>query len=190
MRGSDSDNERVVALEHVVWGYVLADFGVDYKLDPFRFHDFPTAINHGFVELEAGDAVAQQTADVGVFLVDGNPPASPAQSDCRGKACRPRANHRGVLTVFLRGRTRLDPSVGEGGFDNELFALPNHNRFFIELSHAAGLAERWANARGKLGEIAVDGQQLVRALHIARGDSAILIGHEVSERTPAPVAEG
>ena len=189
-RRADRDDDRVVRALQVLGRDVSSDFGVGLEHDALRLEDLPAAVDDCLVELEAGDAVAEESADVVVLLVDGDRPALAPQRDRGGEPGRASTDDGGALAVLLGGRTRDNPAVCEGRLDDQLLALPDHHRLLVELVDAAGFAERRADARGELREVAVDGQKLVGLAEVAVGDGAVLVRHEVSERTAVAVAEG
>ena len=119
-RSSDCNDYGIVFLCEPFRGNVLSDFAAGNELDAFRFENLPTAFDKRLVELEAGDAVAEKSADVGAPFVDRDRPATAAKRDRGGKPGWACADYRHLLAVFLRGWTRHHPAVIEGGLDDAL----------------------------------------------------------------------
>jgi len=189
-RSADRNDDRVTRALQIFGGNVDADFGIRPEYDAFGFENLSAARDDRFVEFEVRDAVAEKSADIVALLVNRDGPTPAAKRDRRGESGGARADDCGLLSVFGRGRTGEDPPVRKGGFDDELLALADHHRFFIELMGAAGFAQRRTDSGGELREVAVDGEQIVRLAEVAAGDGSVLLGDEVPQRTSETVAEG
>ena len=147
------------------------------------------AINERLLELEAGNAVTEESADVGAPFVDGNLPSLPAQGHGGGKPRRTGADDCGGLAVLLFRRAWHDPSACKRRLDDALLGLPHHHGLFIKAVDAARLAERRADAGGEFGEIGMGREEFVGKLEIALRHGTVLVGHEVAERAAVGVAE-
>src|SRR5262249_15302457 len=109
-------------------------------------------VDQGLVELEVGDAVAQETARLVGALVDGDRVTCARELLCAGETRRSRANHAHGATAERSGANRRQARmVGDLLFDlldrNGLRSRSRH------AEHARALARRRAHAPGDLGEV-------------------------------------
>ena len=189
-RGADREDKGVVRASEVGGGDVRTDLDARHKHDALGFEKGAAALDEGLVELEAGDAVAEESADIGVFLINRYLPTLATERDGGGKPRRTRADDGDGLPVLVRRRTRLDPAVRESGLDDVLFRLADHHGFLVELVDAARLAEGGADAGGELREVGMPAQKFVGAMVVAVRDGAVLVGDEIAERATVGMAEG
>ncbi len=95
---------------------------LQWKVDAFRFHLLHAAVDDPLLHLEVGDAVAQQTAGLGVLLVDVHVMAGTRELLSGGETGRTGADDRDPLAGLLLRRLGHDPvfferPIGDGAFD-------------------------------------------------------------------------
>ena len=73
---------------------------------------------HVLLQLEVGDAVAQQAADAVVFLVDRDRVAGAAQLLRGGETCRSAADDGDALAGVVLGRLGVNPALVPGALDD------------------------------------------------------------------------
>ena len=185
----DGDDNRIVLLRKPFGGDVLADLDARHEADAFRLQDCAAAIDERLVELEAGNAVTEKSANVGAFLVHCHGPALAPQGDGDGKPGRSRPDDSGGFAVLLFRRAWRHPAVRESRLDDALLALPYHHGLFVEPMHARRLAESGANAGGEFGKIGIGRKKCKRPSPVALRHGAVLVGHEVAERAAVGMAE-
>ena len=186
---ADREDDRVEAPREPRGRDVRPDLDARLEADALRLEDRAAAVDERLVELEARDAVAQESADVRAALEDRHRPAAAPQRHGRREPGRARADDRRAPPVLRRRRARDDPAALERGVDDPLLRLAHHHRLLVELVHAGRLAERGADARRELGEVRPPREQLPGAAPVALRHGAVLVRHEVPERAPRPVAE-
>ncbi len=188
--GADRDDDGVEHAREVVRRDVDADVRARHEADAFRLQQLAAAGDERLVELEVRDAVAQESADVGVLFVDGDRPAFAAQGARGGESGRTGADDGGALAVLFFGRLGHDPAPLESGVDDELLALADHDRLLVEVAHTARFAQGRTDPRGEFREVAVDAQEFVGAADVAFGHGAVFVRHEIAEGAAGAVAEG
>ena len=92
--GAAGENHGVVVGEELISSEIHADMGVVMEDYAFGLHLRDAAVDVMLLHLEVGNAVAQQPAGLGVFLVDVNLVAGARELLRAGKAGRPRADDR------------------------------------------------------------------------------------------------
>lgn len=189
-RRADREHDGVVRLLQIGGGDVRAHRDAGDEGDAFGLENRAAAVDDGLVELETGNAVAEQAADVLVLFVDRHLVAAAAKGDRGGESGGARADDGDGLAVLDGRRTGHDPAVRESRLDDVLFRLADHHRLLVQLVDAARLAERGADPGGELREVGVHAQELVGPLVVAFRDGLVLVRHQVAQRAAVAVAEG
>jgi hypothetical protein len=148
------------------------------------------ALDDGLLDLEVGDAEADEPPGRLVALVEDDAVPGAAQLLRRGHARRPGADDGHAAAGLPSRRHRDDPArVPRVVDDRVLDLLDRHRVALADLEHARGLARGRAQAAGELGEV-------VRSVQLADGvlpaiavDEVVPVGDEVAQRATV-VAEG
>ena len=85
--------------------------GVVVEDDAFGRHLLDAPVDVALLELEVGNAVAQQAAGLGVFFVDMNLVAGARELLRAGETGRAGADDGDLLAGLVRGRLGLDPAL-------------------------------------------------------------------------------
>ena len=134
-----------------------------WKTTPSAGHLRDAAIDQRLLELEVGNAVAQQSARLGVLLVDVDFMADARELLGAGEAGRAGADDGDALAGAARRRFGLQPAFAPGAVDDRAFDRLDRHRRVLEVERAGGLARRRADAAGEFGEI-VGAVQVARRL--------------------------
>ena len=86
--------------------------------DALGAHLLEAAVEDVLLQLEVGNAVAQQAADAVVLLEDGDGVAGAAQLLRGGQACRAAADDGDALAGVVLGRLGMDPAFVPGALDD------------------------------------------------------------------------
>ena len=170
-RSSGQDDRVEVPLQlHRV--HVDADVASGYERNPFVAHQREAALEPALLDLEFGNAIAQQAADSIGALEDGDQMAGAIQLVGGGEPRRSGSDDGDALARADRGRPRDDPALVEGALDDRgLGGLDRHRRA-VDREDARAFARRRAQPAGEFGEV------VGRVQPIDRGAPAIPI-HEV-----------
>ena len=95
--GAAGERDRVVGIDQRRGGDVAADRDVAMEDDALGLHLLDAAIDQALLELEVGNAVAQQAAGLGVLLVDVDLMADARELLGAGEARRAGADDRDAL---------------------------------------------------------------------------------------------
>ena len=164
------------------------DVGVDLKADALGLHHADAPVDDGLVELEVGDAEAQQSSDVFQPLEDGDLIAAAVELVGSRQSGRSRTDDRHPLPVPSVG-AGLHVAFAEGSFDDGGFVLPDGDGCVdAELQHTALFAQRRADASGELGEVVRLCQDVVRLAPLPLVEGVLELRRAVAQRT-GPVAE-
>ena len=160
-----------------------------HKLDALLAQQAQAAVDDLLVELEVGDAVAQQAAGVLASFVNGYLVAHAVEAVGGHQTGGTGAYDRHFLAVAL-GNDRpyvvfLPGMLGDGG----LVLAVGGGLVLDEVEHTRLLAEGWAYAARKLGEVVGGVEQLVSQSPVAFVESVVPLGRLVAQRAGA-VAEG
>ena len=140
------------------------------------------------VELEVGDAVAQQAADAVVLLEQGHGVAGARQLLRRRQAGRAGADHGDFLAGLTQRRARHHPALGPGAVDDGVLDRLDAHRVVVDVQHAGRLARRRADAAGELGEVVGAVEHVEGVLPVAPVHQVIEVRNDVVDRA-AVVAE-
>ena len=104
------EHERVMPLPHRRGGLVHSHRNPAAKLDALGFELGDAPVDHALLELEVGDAVAQQAAGAIVALVHGDGVPGARELLRRGQPGRPRPDHADAAAAHLAGGLRARSS--------------------------------------------------------------------------------
>ena len=118
MFGAAAEQDRVVVPGERFDGNVDADMRVGEERDALGAHLLDAAIDDVLLQLEVGNAVAQQAADAVVLLIDGDGVAGAAQL-LRGRQSGGSAADDGdALAGVVLGRLGMNPAFVPGALDD------------------------------------------------------------------------
>ena len=130
------DKDRVELPHHVTCGDVDARLDARFKHDAFGPHLLQTAVDHPFLQLEVGDAVAKDAAGpVGLFE-DGNVVAR-SRKRLRGRETGRARSHDGNLPAGAgAGGFALNPAALPAAFDDLQLDLPDRHGGLVDTQRA------------------------------------------------------
>src|SRR4029453_8867117 len=134
------------------------------------------------LELEVGDAVAQQAADPVLLLEQHDLVAGAVQLLRRRHARGAGADHRDLAAAAPGGRLGSDPALGEAALGDRLLDELDRDRVVVDAEHARRLARRGTDAAGELGEVVGAVQALERLAPLAAVHEIVPVGNDVPER--------
>ena len=138
------------------------------EFDAFLLEQGDAAIDDGLVELEVGNAVAQQSASSLVFLEDCHAVTHQVQIVGSSKSSRASTNHRHLLTVTFDIGMRCDITLLEGHFNNGALILAVRGRLVVKaVQHAGLLTECWTDAPCELRERVGGAEQAISQFPVA-----------------------
>ena len=179
---ADREHQRVVVAHQALDRDIHADMAVGMELDALGPHLPDAAIDDVLLELEVGNAVAQQAADARRLLEHGDVVAGAGELLRAGEAGGAGADHGDALAGAARGDLRLDPALGPAALDDSVLDRLDRHRLLDEVERAGGLARRRADAAGDIGEIIGLMQHLQRALHVVAVNEIVPVGDDVVDR--------
>ena len=148
------------------------------------------AVDDALLHLEVGNAVTQQAAGLGEFLVDMHVMAGARELLRAGEAGRPEPITATFLPVFCGGGLRLQPAVLPGAVDDRAFDGLDGDRVVVDVQRAGRLARRRADAAGEFREI-VGRVQVARGLFpVALIDEVVPVGDLVVDRAARRARRG
>ncbi len=187
-QGARGEQHGVEAFAQVVGGDVDADVDAGGEDDALGLHLGEPGVHDVLLDLEVGDAVAQQAADPVVALEDGHGVPGAGELLRGGQAGRAGADH-GDLAAGRGGRRlRLDVAEVERVVGDLHLDLLDGHRVVGDAQHAGGLARRRAQPAGELREVVGGVQRLRGGLPGAGADQVVPVRDPVAQRA-ALVAE-
>src|SRR5262249_35986267 len=132
---------------------VGADMRLGLKLHSLGSHLLDAPVDEVLLQLEVGDAVAQQSADAVGLLQDRDIVAGARQLLRGGESCRSGADHRNTLAGPRLGRFRTHDSGFERAIDDRLLDALDRDRRFVAAPHTSGRAGRGRKAAAEFGEV-------------------------------------
>ena len=164
---------------------------VGARLEAYAFlHHLPQApVDVALLELEVGDAVAEQAADAVRLLEDRDPVAGAIQLLRRGQPRRSGADDGDPFSRARRGRLGPDPALAEGALDDGVLDGFDGHRRLVDPQHARGFAGSGADAAGEFRKVVGGVQHADRFLPPVAVDQVVEVRDHVVERA-AGVAEG
>ena len=149
----------------------------------FLQHQVEPAIEEPLLELELGDAVAQQAADAIGALEDGDRVAGAIQLRGRREARRSRSDDGDALArCAFPAAARVDPAFVERAIDDRDLDGLDRDRIVVDAEHARAFARRGAEAAGELGKVVRRVQPIDRGLPAIAVDEVVPVGNQVAER--------
>ena len=183
--GAGGQDDRVVAGAQVAQ---IGDRLVAAEDDALGLQLLDAAVDHDLLELEVGDAVAQQAARAVVALVHRHGVPDAAQLLGRREAGGSRADDGHGAPALGGGRPRDDPALVERAVGDRHLDLLDGDRVVVQRQHARLLAGRGAELAGELGEVVRGVELLGGFAPPAALDEVVPVGDQVPERA-AGVAE-
>ena len=189
LRGPARQNHGAEFLPQLFDGNVGPNVAVGPENDAALFHEAEPPVQDPLLQLEFGDAVAQQPANPVGPLKDRHRMACPVQLLRRRQARGAGADHGHLLSRADGGREGFDPAFIEGPLDDGNLNLLDGHGIVIDSQHAGALARSRTKPPGKLGEI-VGGVQAADGLAPAVAVNQVVpVRDEVAERASL-MAEG
>ena len=169
---------------------VLAHGHAGLELHSLGGHLLQAAVDNVLLQLEIGDAVAQEAAHAVVLLEEHDLVAGADQLLGGGQSGRAGADHGHAAGALLPGVDGPDPALLEGPLRNLVFDLLDGDRRVVDGQRAGGFAGGRADAAGDLGEV-VGGVEVFGGLAPAAVvDEVVELGDAVLHRAAGGVAEG
>ena len=149
---------------------------------PSGRHQREPAVEEPLLDLELGDAVAQQAADAIGTFEDRDLVAGSIQLVGRGEAGRARADDRDSLAGAHGRRPRLNPAFVERVLDDRQLDRLDRDRVVVDAEHARAFARRRAQPARELREVVRRVQPIDRRLPAVAVDEIVPVGDDVAER--------
>jgi len=159
------------------------------QLHPFDCELAEAAIDHALLQLELGDAVAQQTAGTRGALEDHDSVPGSGELLSGSKAGRPRPHDSNPTTRALRRAPRSEPTLSPGPLDDLVLDLLDGHWLGVDAEHARRLARRGAQPSREVGEVVGRVQSLARLEPVVAVHEVVPLGDQVAQRARL-VAEG
>src|SRR5205085_7984406 len=171
------------------WRRLRADVNAGAELHALGAQLVEAPVDHALVELEVGNAIAQETADAVAFFEHRDLVAGARQLLRAGEACRSGADDGDAPTGRMDGALRAHPAffprlVGDGVLDRL-----DADRIVVDAQHARLFARCRTDATGELREIVRRVQHLDRLLPVLPINEIVPVGNDVVDRATA-LAEG
>ncbi len=183
--GAARQQQRIVPALQLLGRDALADVRVAMEDDAFRLHLLHAPLDDLLLHLEVGDAIGQQAAGLGGFLVDVHLVAGARQLLGGGEARGPRADDRHPLSRLALRRLGRHPALGEGPVGDGTLDGLDGDRVVVDVERAGGLARRRAHAPRDLGEVVGRVQVERRRLPLVAVDEVVPVRDLVVHRTAA-----
>ena len=181
---ADGEHDRVEALAQLRGVDVAADVDAEAKLDALLGELREAPLDDVLLDLEVGDAEAEQAAAGFVALEHGHRVTGAVQLLRARETRRPRADDRDACARCARagGSATIQPSSHARVDDRELDLLDRDGVALLDLEHARGFARRGAEAAGELGEVVRAVQLVDRLAEPVAVHEVVPVGDEVPER--------
>src|SRR5690606_28856008 len=145
-----------------------ADILAEMENHPLGFHLSLTGVDMVLFHLEVGDAVTQQSACLGLALIDVDLMTDTGELLSGGKAGRAGPDDRDLPAGLVVGDLRSDAAPANGLAGAGRFDRLNRYGYLLEVQRAGLRARRGADAAGEL-------EQIVGRVQIARGLFPVVI---------------
>ncbi len=182
--GAAGQRDRVIFLDQLlrIDAAIGADESAVMERDALGLHLGDAAVDDVLFHLEVGNAVTQQSAGLGVLLIEMHVVAGARELLRAGEARGAGADHGDLLAGLLGSYFRLQPAVLPGAVDDGAFDRLDGDRVLVDVERAGGLARRRADAAGELRKI-VGGVQVARGFFpVALIDEVVEVGDLVVDR--------
>src|SRR5580704_12923982 len=181
--GAARERVRIMAAEDRPRADRIADMSVIVKDDAFGLHLLDTAVDVALLHLEVWNAIAQQTARLGVLLIEVNLVADTRELLGASETRRTRPDDGDRLAGLAIGGLWPYPSFLEGAVDDRAFDGLDGHRRVLDVERAGRLARRGADAAGEFRKV-VGREQIARRFPpIAAIGEVVPIGDLVVDRT-------
>ncbi len=163
--------------------FFLADMHLAVEDHAFRFHLADAALHDPLLQLEVGNAVAQKSAGIGVFLVDMDVVTGAAELLRGGKPGGAGPDDGNALAGPALGRLGRDPAFLPSLVRDGIFDRLDRHRHIFEIQRAGRLAGGRADAAGEFREIIGGVQVAGRVAPVAVIDEVVPVRDLVVHRT-------
>ena len=180
---ADGDEQGVVVVAKLIPDDVLTHIFAGLKTNSFSLEDVDTPVDDPLFELEVGDAVAQQPAQLVSAFVDDHLVSSSVELRCGGESGRTRAYDCDAAPRSLSWRLRYDPTFLEGSLDNLLFDLLDRHRLVVDGQDTSRFAGCRAESAGELGEVVRGVESFDGGSPLVSINELVPFGNHVSEWT-------
>jgi hypothetical protein len=147
---------------------LVADQHLGTEGDALGLHLLDAAVDDRLVELEVGDAEAEQTADAAALLEHRDVVADAGQLLGRRQAGGAGTDDGDLLAGLGGGRLRHDPAVGPGLVDDRVLDRLDAHRVGVDVERAGGFAGRRADAAGEVGKLLVECRTSIASFQLPR----------------------
>jgi hypothetical protein len=179
-----AEQHGVVVFAQVVGGDVDAHVDRGAELDAFGLHLGHPDVDVLLLDLEVGNAVAEQPADLVIPLVHGDGVTGAGQLLRGGQPGGTGTDHGDPLAGLDRGGLRLHVPQVEGVVGDLHLDLLDGHRVVADAQHAGRFAGRRAEPAGELREV-VGGVQRLRGRRPGAGpDQVVPVRDAVAQRAP------
>ena len=161
------------------------------KLNARLRHKLPAPFDKVLVKLEAGDAIAEQSARLLIAVEDSDFPAICVQLGGSCESRWPTAYDRHALPIAAQRLLWGNPPFRKGRVNDFLFNLTDiRGPEALSLQATGSLAQRGADAAGEFRERTGFGESFPRITPIALHDGAVDVGDGVLQGTSHRMAVG
>ncbi len=182
--GAAGQHDRVIGGAQRFRGNVGARFDAAAEFGALGPHLVQPPVQVPLLQLELGNAVAQQAAGRVVAFEHGDRVTGPGQLLGRREPGRARADHRHRTAGPGRRGPGHHPAGREGPVDDLHLDLLDRDGIGVDPEHTGGFARRWAKPPGELGEV-VGGVQAVGGLPpVVPPDQVVPLRDQVAQRAP------
>ena len=180
-RGPAGQHDRVEIATELIDRHLDADVRPGPERHPFLAHQREPAIEDAFLELELGNAVAQQPADAIGAFEDGDSMARTVQLICSGEACRTGADDGDLSAGAAGGRPDRDPAFVERAIDDRDLDRLDRHRVGVDPEHARAFARRGTQPARELWKVVRRVKALEGRLPPASIQEIVPIGNQVPQ---------
>ena len=186
LQRADSKNDGVVTIAQLGDGQVVSDVAVGDELGALPRHLGDPPVDVRLLHLVLGDAVAEQTADTVVSLVDGHRMTRSGELLRGRQTSGTRTDHRNRFAGQCRRGLRDDESLSPCFFGNRLLDALDGDAAagggVRDGQHTGRLAGRRAELAGELGEVVGGVQAVTGRIPPATAHQVVPFGDQVAQR--------
>src|ERR1035437_5971223 len=176
--GAAGQRQRVVLVQHLARieraGRRAADVNAVMEGDALGFDLREAAVDDVLLHLEVGDAVTQQAAGLGEFLIDMHVVADTRELLRAGKPRGAGTDNGDLLAGLVRRDFRLYPAIFPGEVDDRAFDGFDGDGVVDDVQRARRLARRRADAAGEF-------RKVLGLVQIARGFFPVALIDQIVE---------